>query len=73
MNDDHADVCRLYATRLLKAPDRPWRCVGIAPEGMELQHGGVALWLPFPQRVTGPAQLRDMLKQLANAARAAIA
>jgi hypothetical protein len=70
MNDDHAEACRLYAARLLKAPDGPWRCVGIAPDGMELQHGGVALWLPFPQRVTGPAELRDMLKQRADTARA---
>jgi hypothetical protein len=37
---------------------------------MELQCGGVALWLPFPERVTGPAALRAMLKQRAEAARA---
>ena len=70
MNGDHAEACRLYATRLLKAPDGNWRCVGIAPEGMELQSGGTALWLPFPSRITGPAELRGMLKQLADAARA---
>src|SRR5262245_1753738 len=28
MNADHADTCRLYATRLLGAPDGAWRCVG---------------------------------------------
>lgn len=70
MNEDHAEACRLYATRLLKAADGAWRCVGIAPEGMELQQGGAALWLRFPQRVTGPAELRGMLKQLAETARA---
>ena len=70
MNGDHAEACRLYATRLLKAPDGNWRCVGLAPDGMELQHGGAALWLPFPARVTGPAELRGMLKQLADVARA---
>jgi len=70
MNDDHAEACRLYATRLLRAPDGVWRCVGIAPEGMELQCGGAALWLPFPERVTGPGALRAMLKQRAEAARA---
>ena len=70
MNDDHAEACRLYATRLLKAPEGPWRCVGIAPEGLELQHSGTALWLPFPQRVTGPVELRGVLKQLADIARA---
>lgn len=70
MNDDHAEACRLYATRLLKAPDGAWRCVGIAPDGLELQRSGTALWLPFPQRVTGPAELRGVLKQLADTARA---
>lgn len=70
MNGDHAEACRLYATRLLKAPDGRWRCVGIAPEGLELQDGGVALWLPFPQRITSPPELRSTLKQLADAARA---
>ena len=31
MNADHADACRLYATRLLGASDGDWRCVGIDP------------------------------------------
>lgn len=70
MNTDHTEACRLYATRLLKAADGAWRCVGIAPEGMELQSGGASLWLPFPQRVTGPGSLRAVLKQLADLARA---
>jgi heme iron utilization protein len=70
MNADHADACRLYATRLLGAPDGEWRCVGIDPEGLELQHGRTALRLPFPQRVTAPGPLRAMLKQLADQARA---
>lgn len=70
MNGDHAEACRLYATRLLKAPDGNWRCVGISPDGIELQSAGAAVWLPFPQRVTGPGPLRAMLKQLADQARA---
>ena len=70
MNADHAEACRLYATKLLKAPDGAWRCVGISPEGIELQSGGTAAWLPFPQRVTGPGALRAVLKQLAERARA---
>jgi hypothetical protein len=70
MNADHADACRLYATRLLGAPDGDWRCVGIDPEGLELQQGRTALRLPFPQRVTGPGPLRALLKQLAEQARA---
>lgn len=69
MNEDHADACRLYAMRLLGAPDGDWRCVGIDPEGMELQLGRFALRLPFPKQVTGSGTLRAMLKQLADEAR----
>jgi putative heme iron utilization protein len=69
MNDDHADACRLYATKLLGAPDGDWRCAGFDPEGMELQNGRLALRLLFPQRITGPGPLRAVLKQLAEQAR----
>jgi putative heme iron utilization protein len=69
MNEEHADACRLYATKLLGAPDGDWRCVGIDPEGIELQLGRTALYLVFPQHVTGPGTLRAVLKQLADEAR----
>jgi putative heme iron utilization protein len=71
MNQDHADTCRLYATRLLGAADGAWRCVGCDPEGLELQLDRTALRLPFPQRVRAPSALRQVLKQLADEARAA--
>jgi putative heme iron utilization protein len=70
MNADHADTCRLYATRLLGAPDGAWRCVGCDPEGLELQLDRAALRLPFPQLVRSPGVLRQVLKQLADEARA---
>jgi putative heme iron utilization protein len=70
MNADHADACRLYATKLLGGSHGDWRCVGIDPDGLELQQGRTALRLPFPQRVIGPGQLRAILKQLADQARA---
>lgn len=70
MNVDHAEACRFYATKLLGAPDGGWACVGIDPEGLELQRGQTALRLFFPQRVAGPGELRAMLKQLADKARA---
>jgi hypothetical protein len=69
MNADHAEACRLYATKLLAAPDGKWTCVGLDPEGLELQQGGTALRLFFPQRVTAPGPLRAVLKQLAEQAR----
>jgi putative heme iron utilization protein len=71
MNADHADTCRLYATKLLGAPDGAWRCVGCDPEGLDLQAERIGLRLPFPQRVTEPGALRVMLKTLADEARAA--
>jgi heme iron utilization protein len=71
MNNDHADALRLYATRLLGAPDGDWRCVGCDPEGLELQHGRTALRLPFRERVRAPGVLRQVLKQMAEEARAA--
>jgi heme iron utilization protein len=69
MNDDHADAVRLYARALLHAPDGAWRCVGCDPDGLELQLGRTALRLTFPQRVTAPGTLRQMLKRLAEEAR----
>jgi heme iron utilization protein len=68
MNDDHADAVRLYATKLLGAPDGQWRCVGCDPEGLELQLDRTALRLPFPQRVRAPGALRHVLKQMAEEA-----
>lgn len=70
MNADHAEACRLYAAKLLGAADGDWRCAGIDPDGIDLQKGQEALRLPFPQRVTGPGELRTVLKQLADEARA---
>jgi len=70
MNADHVEACRLYAIKLLGAADGDWRCVGIDPEGIELQQGRIALRLAFPQRVNAPGPLRAVLKQLAEQARA---
>lgn len=70
MNEDHADALNLYATRLLGGPDGAWQCAGCDPEGLDLQLGRLALRLPFPARVASPGELRQVLKQLADAARA---
>jgi putative heme iron utilization protein len=70
MNEDHAEACRLYAVKLLGAADGAWRCVGCDPEGLDLQLDRVALRLTFPHRVNSPGALRQVLKQLADQARA---
>lgn len=71
MNADHLIALNLYATRLLGAAAADWRCTGLDPEGLDLQADAQVLRLDFPQRVTSAAQLRDMLKRMADMARAA--
>jgi heme oxygenase (biliverdin-IX-beta and delta-forming) len=75
MNTDHREALCLYATRLLAASAGDWRCSGIDPEGIDLQAGGLqtgakTLRLEFPERVTGPGELRKALVGLAERARA---
>ncbi len=70
MNADHGDAINLYATRLLGAEAADWRCTGCDPDGIDLQAGAVTLRLDFPERVTGPGDLRKMLVRLAGEARA---
>ena len=70
INSDHRDTNSLYATKLLGAEAADWRCTGCDPDGLDLQAGGKTLRLDFPQRVTGPGELRKMLVKLADQARA---
>jgi heme iron utilization protein len=71
MNADHAEACRLYAVKLLGEPDGVWRITGLDPDGADLAFGDRTARLAFPQRVTGPEQLRKVLVALAAQARAA--
>jgi putative heme iron utilization protein len=70
MNADHRDATILYATKLLGAEPADWRCTGCDPDGIDLQAGNNTLRLDFPERVTGPGELRRMLVKLAEEARA---
>jgi heme iron utilization protein len=70
INSDHRDTNNLYATKLLGAEAADWRCTGCDPDGLDLQADGKTLRLDFPRRVTGPGELRKMLVQLADHARA---
>jgi heme iron utilization protein len=71
MNADHRDAMNLYATRLLGAEAADWGCTGCDPDGLDMQAGTNTLRLDFPERIVTPAALRQMLKQLADQARAA--
>ena len=70
MNVDHLEATKLYATRLLGAEALDWLCTGCDPDGLDLQAGSKTLRLDFPERVTGPGELRKMLVRLAGEARA---
>jgi putative heme iron utilization protein len=69
MNADHRDAINLYATKLLGAAPADWRCTGFDPAGIDLAAGRLTLRLDFPERVTGPEALRNMLVRLAKEAR----
>lgn len=70
MNADHRDALELYATRLLGAQGGDWRCTGCDPDGLDLQNGTTILRLDFPRRIATPAALRQVLRELADQARA---
>ena len=70
MNTDHRQALGLYATRLLGAAPGDWRCSGVDPDGIDLQAGNETQRLDFPERVTGPGELRKILVRLAEQARA---
>jgi putative heme iron utilization protein len=65
-----ATAMNLYATRLLDAEAADWRCTGCDPDGLDMQSDNQVLRLEFPERVTGPDELRKMLVRLVEEARA---
>jgi putative heme iron utilization protein len=69
LNADHREAIDLYATRLLGADEAEWHCSGCDPDGLDLRARGKTLRLDFPERVTGPGELRKMLVKLADQAR----
>ena len=70
MNTDHREALNLYATRLLGSKTAEWRCTGCDPDGLDISADkGGALRLDFPRRIVTPAELRRVLKDLADRAR----
>lgn len=71
MNADHLDALNLYATKLLGAEEGEWRCTGCDPDGLDLLNGtATALRLDFPRRIVTSLELRKVLRELAEQARA---
>ncbi|MBB3773222.1 hypothetical protein FHS55_003853 [Angulomicrobium tetraedrale] len=69
MNADHRDAIGLYALHLAGAGPGEWRIVGIDPEGCDLMAGTELKRLTFPRRVTTARDMREILVELASAAR----
>ena len=71
LNGDHVDALALYAEKLAGEPSARWRASGLDPDGLDLMAGDLTARLPFPQRITGPGDLRRVLGDLAAQARQA--
>jgi putative heme iron utilization protein len=71
MNTDHAAALELYASRLLRESPARWRATGLDPEGLDLAAGDRTARLVFPNRLSDPGSLREVLVALAQQARAA--
>ena len=70
MNADHAEAVRLYAVRLLGAPDGDWRMTGADPDGIDLRAGAMRARLAFAEPAKTAGDLRRTLAALADKARA---
>lgn len=70
MNGDHSDAVGLYATALCGAPPGKWRLTGLDPEGLDLADGDDIRRLWFDEPLTEAEQIRSVLVDLAQRARA---
>ena len=71
MNGGHVEALQLYAAHFAGETAGKWRAAGIDPEGLDLARGDACARVDFPRRVTDGAQLRQVLMEMADAARAA--
>lgn len=69
MNADHSDVLRLWATRLLKRPEGPWRMVACDPEGCDLSCEGNLQRLDFVVPLQEPGSARTAFASMAREAK----
>ena len=71
MNEDHADLVMLYATRLLGHTGEGWKMTGIDPEGVDLSRGSNIARVEFNRMVSDSIAARKALVELAAKARLA--
>ena len=70
MNADHRDALSLYAEKIAGKPPGDWLVTGIDPDGMDLACGDATARIPFAAPITHPGDLRKVLVDMAQAARA---
>lgn len=70
MNADHADAIAIYAERLGRLKPGDWQLLTLDSEGMDLGDGDRRARIFYPEPLADAAQLRTVLKQMADAARA---
>ncbi len=68
VSQDHADFAPLLAAAFGEIGGH-WRTLGFDPEGVDLGNDETILRLPFPHSIATPADLREALVALAQAAR----
>ena len=69
VNQDHAEVVRLYATRLLGKHQGDWRVTSIDPDGAILEADHEIVRVDFDAVVSSPEELRAAFMDLAQQAR----
>ncbi len=69
MNEDHADAIALYATAIAGLPAASWQLACLDLEGMDLVSGDAIGRVWFDPPLTGAAELRPRLVDLAKRAR----
>lgn len=69
MNEDHGEAVKLYAEVLCNGDQANWRLACLDPEGLDLVAGDRVERLWFPEVLESPAQIREILVNLAKDAR----
>ncbi|MFX3680279.1 MAG: HugZ family protein [Hyphomicrobiales bacterium] len=70
MNADHAEAIALYAQKLARKRPGGWQLLTIDSEGMDLGDGDERARIFYPEPLQRAGDLRKVLKQMADAARA---